>query len=183
MSVANIVEKVELVPGKEQRCCNAMHRCISPSLRYMYKCTVCAKDDKYAYLIIESAGFIEMIEVSWVGLATPKVHVCYFKVTPDCLGNTLSIVKVMRLRDRTMTQVVALPIIIGQESHCIIRMKIFRIVLGEVCREQWVGVYRQEEWAARYPLLTVFHNVGIVASNSYSAIVNPACGISESHTK
>lgn len=63
--ITNIVEEMDLVLFRKQRCADAMHWCISPPL------------------IVETTLLIEEIKEFHVSFATPEVEVTDLKVTPD----------------------------------------------------------------------------------------------------
>lgn len=67
MSVADVVEEMNLVPLSEKRSPDAVHRCVSPAL------------------VVEAALLIQEVEELSVALTAPQIKVANLKVAPDCM--------------------------------------------------------------------------------------------------
>jgi hypothetical protein len=65
--VADLVEDVDAIFGKEERGCDAVHRRVAPAL------------------VVETTLRIEVVEVGLVCLAAEEVHVCDLEIAPDCV--------------------------------------------------------------------------------------------------
>lgn len=64
--VSNVLEKMQLILVCEEGRGDAVYRRIAPAL------------------VVEPARLVEEVKEGGVGLAAPEVHVCDFKITPDC---------------------------------------------------------------------------------------------------
>ena len=107
------------------------------------------------HLVIESALAVQELEKLHVSLASPEVEVADFKVAPDCVYKEGTPYvrrqsKVGRFEGRTVTSVVRLPAIVGEEAHCIARGD----ELGVLCSEFLDGV--PERWN-RFAVLVERH--------------------------
>jgi hypothetical protein len=62
MLIAYLLKPVDLLVRKEQRGGNAVNGCVAPPL------------------IVESSGFVQVLEECTIGGRPEEVHVCYLKV-------------------------------------------------------------------------------------------------------
>jgi hypothetical protein len=90
MLIAYVTEPMNLIFARKERCGNAMHWCVSPSLCQISRISVSnekVKDQRSRLttnLVVKSASRIQVLKELCVRLATPEAHIRNLKVTPDC---------------------------------------------------------------------------------------------------
>ena len=90
MRVSDLIEEVDLVFWKEKGDRHRVYRCVAPSLserqRGIRDISVRSRSNgawiRGLYLVIKSAGALEVIHVSSVGFASPELHIRDLHVTP-----------------------------------------------------------------------------------------------------
>ena len=101
MSVANIIEKVNLILSREKCGPNRMYWRVAPSF------------------VVETAALIQMLEKVHIRLRSPEIEVANFEVRPDCCKQILAISSIQRKR-LTVTPVICLPVIIAHKPHSVV---------------------------------------------------------------
>lgn len=71
VTIANVIEKVDLFLFGKQSCTNTMNRGISPTLKWTLERSRDSK--KNAYLVVETTLFIQKVEKLGVCFTSPKV--------------------------------------------------------------------------------------------------------------
>ena len=134
MLVPDILEKVNLIPVQEESSGNAMHYCVSPSLKELISVTPRWRGRVWGtYLIVEAPGSVEVVEVLCVRFSAPEIHISDFKIAPNCtLFGIIRAVPREKRSTLTMTQAIGSSAIVGEEIHGIVLRDVLWILLYEV---------------------------------------------------
>ena len=135
MFITNFVEEVNLVFAREQCGPNAVDRCITPSLMHRGLSEHPQRGwEVGTNLIVETTCSFQMVNISCIGRGTPEVHICNFKIGPDCEVTNVSVRDHGTRGDRplAMTEVILFAMVIGDEAHSIVFGNVFRMLFHEV---------------------------------------------------
>jgi hypothetical protein len=85
-------------------------------------------------LVIETTRRVEIVEIGCICRTPPKVHVRYFKITPNCEHNKSA--KMMmgeKEKKHTVAQVVVFTTIVRKKLHSVALCDVLRMVLDKLC--------------------------------------------------